>query len=115
MRGVLKALGIKDRVVWMANSFEGLPKPNANEYPDDRGNRLHTMDVLSISLETVKGTFARYGLLDEQVRFLRGWFRDTFRTHQSKNWQCSDLMEICTSQRWTLFTTCMIEFPSVAS
>ena len=29
------------------------------------------------SYEEVRERFARYGLLDEQVRFLRGWFRDT--------------------------------------
>lgn len=77
MRGVLKALGVTDRVVWLADSFEGLPKPNTREYPDDEGNRLHTYDELSIPLETVKDLFERYGLLDEQVKFLQGWFRDT--------------------------------------
>ena len=29
------------------------------------------------SLEEVRNRFERYGLLDEQVKFLRGWFRDT--------------------------------------
>ena len=28
-------------------------------------------------LEHVKENFQRYGLLDEQVRFVKGWFRDT--------------------------------------
>ena len=28
-------------------------------------------------LETVRETFARYGLLDDQVTFIEGWFRDT--------------------------------------
>jgi len=32
---------------------------------------------LVVPLETVKANFAAYGLLDEQVRFLAGWFRDT--------------------------------------
>ncbi len=77
MRGLLKALGVEDRIVWVADSFEGLPKPNERDYPDDTGNKLHAMDVLSISLESVKDTFARYGLLDDQVKFLKGWFRDT--------------------------------------
>jgi len=77
MRGVLKALGVKDRVVWLADSFEGLPKPNAEDYPSDEGNRLHAYDELSIPLDAVKDTFARYELLDEQVKFLKGWFRDT--------------------------------------
>ena len=29
------------------------------------------------SYEEVRECFARYGLLDDQVRFLRGWFRQT--------------------------------------
>ena len=28
----------------------------------------------------VQANFARYGLLDDQVRFLKGWFRDTLPT-----------------------------------
>jgi O-methyltransferase len=30
-----------------------------------------------VPLEEVKANFARYGLLDDQVRFVPGWFRDT--------------------------------------
>jgi O-methyltransferase len=30
-----------------------------------------------VSLDAVRGNFARYGMLDEQVVFLEGWFRDT--------------------------------------
>jgi O-methyltransferase len=32
---------------------------------------------LAVSLEEVQNNFRRYGLLDDQVRFLKGWFRDT--------------------------------------
>lgn len=32
--------------------------------------------ALNVSIEQVKANFARYGLLDDQVRFLRGWFKD---------------------------------------
>src|SRR5262249_40687031 len=32
---------------------------------------------LAISKEQVQANFAKYGLLDDQVRFLVGWFRDT--------------------------------------
>lgn len=31
-------------------------------------------------LETVRANFAKYGLLDDQVRFLPGWFRETLPT-----------------------------------
>jgi O-methyltransferase len=77
MRAVLKVYGAGDRKVWVADSFQGLPKPDPRSYPKDRGDRLWTYAELSISLETVKANFARYGLLDEQVEFLPGWFRDT--------------------------------------
>jgi predicted O-methyltransferase YrrM len=32
------------------------------------------------SYPEVRDTFERYGLLDDRVRFLRGWFRDTLDT-----------------------------------
>ncbi len=77
MRTILKAYGVTDRRVWVADSFEGLPPPDPERYPADRGDRHHTYAQLAVSLEDVQGNFARYGLLDEQVRFLKGWFKDT--------------------------------------
>ncbi len=77
MRGVLIAYGVKDRTVWAADSFEGLPRPDAGRYPADKGSLLHAEPRLAVSLEQVKINFRRYGLLDDQVRFLKGWFRDT--------------------------------------
>jgi O-methyltransferase len=76
MRAVLKAYGVTDRYVWVADSFEGLPPPEADKYPHDVGDRLHEARELAVSLEEVKANFERYGLLDDQVRFLKGWFRD---------------------------------------
>ena len=35
---------------------------------------------LAVSLEEVQANFARYGLLDDRVRFLTGWFKDTLPT-----------------------------------
>src|SRR5271166_2249294 len=37
MRAILKAHGVADRVVWVADSFEGLPRPSAGRYPADAG------------------------------------------------------------------------------
>jgi hypothetical protein len=73
MRGFLEAYGIRDRVVWVADSFEGLP---VSTLPQDVGFDFKAPD-LAISLETVQRLFDRYGLLDAQVRFLKGWFHDT--------------------------------------
>lgn len=77
MRGALKAYRDTSRTVWVADSFRGVPRPNAQEYPADRGDTLWSQAELAVSLETVKANFAKYGLLDAQVRFLAGWFRDT--------------------------------------
>jgi O-methyltransferase len=77
MRAILAAYGVRDRRVWVADSFEGLPPPNAELYPADAGDKHFTKKELAVSLEDVKHHFDVYGLLDEQVKFLKGWFKDT--------------------------------------
>jgi hypothetical protein len=77
MRAVLAAHDARDRVVWVADSFEGLPPPNPEEYPHDEGLDLHEIEELAISIEEARQNFERYGLLDDQVRFLKGWFKET--------------------------------------
>ena len=77
MRGVLKAHGVTDRTVWAADSFEGLPKPDPRRYPVDTGDSHHEQAPLRIGVDQVRSNFARYGLLDDQVQFLVGWFKDT--------------------------------------
>ncbi len=77
MRAVLKAYRIADRRVFVADSFQGLPPPRPDIYPADKGWNLHRFDELAVPLEQVQRNFARYGLLDEQVVFLKGWFADT--------------------------------------
>ncbi len=75
MEGYLKTYGMTDRKVFAADSFEGLPLgKNEDEGIDFSKNKY---PVLAISLERVKETFARYGLLEENVVFLKGWFKDS--------------------------------------
>ena len=74
---VLAALGDTDRTVWACDSFEGLPEADAERFPLDVPLRLHEHSQLAIGLDQVRANFARYGLLDDQVRFVPGWFRDT--------------------------------------
>jgi O-methyltransferase len=77
MRAILKAYGVTDRVVWVADSFEGLPPPDRERFPEEPDEPFWLNPHLAVSLEQVQGNFGRYGLLDDQVRFLPGWFRDT--------------------------------------
>jgi len=80
MRAVLKAYGVNDRRVFVADSFAGLPKPSPQLYPQDKDDPHWTYKNLAVGVDVVKANFARYGLLDDQVRFLVGWFRDTLPT-----------------------------------
>lgn len=80
MRAVLKAYGDTERKVWVADSFQGLPKPDPERWPADVGNTFWTVEQLAVSVDEVKANFERHGLLDDRVRFLVGWFEDTLPT-----------------------------------
>lgn len=80
MAGILKAYGSSERQLWVADSFEGLPPPDFKRYPRESDMGLHLVKHLAVSLEEVRANFERYGLLSEQVHFLKGWFRDTLPT-----------------------------------
>jgi len=80
MRAVLAAYGIEDRKVFVADSFEGLPKPDAEKHPADKDDTHHIHNFLAISQEQVENNFKKYDLLDDQVIFLKGWFKDTLPT-----------------------------------
>jgi len=77
MRALLDHHGDPDRLVWVADSFCGLPPPNSLKYPADAGMDLSNVQGLAVSLEQVQANFAKYGMLDDRVRFLKGWFRDS--------------------------------------
>lgn len=77
MRAVLAAYSIEGRKIFVADSFEGLPEPDLENYPADKGDRLYLHKYLAISQEEVENNFRKYGLLDEKVVFLKGWFKDT--------------------------------------
>ncbi|MFV2109689.1 TylF/MycF family methyltransferase [Micromonospora sp. LOL_015] len=79
MRALLKAYGETDRVVWVADSFRGLPRPDP-ERLEDVEDALWKEPFLAVPLDRVQANFRRYGLLDDQVRFLPGWFEETLPT-----------------------------------
>lgn len=86
MAGILKAYGVTDRTVWAADSFEGLPKPDAERFPADRADINYTADELKVPVDEVRANLARYGLKNERVEFLEGWFRDTLPTVRDRRW-----------------------------
>jgi Macrocin-O-methyltransferase (TylF) len=65
MRALLEAHGDKERLVWAADSFQGLLRHAPGH------------DILAVPEEEVRRNFERYGMLDDRVRFIPGWFHES--------------------------------------
>ncbi len=77
MKAILEENKISNRAIWAFDSYEGLPKPNPKKYPSDEGNKMHQLNILSVSLDEVKTNFQKYDLSTDGIRFEKGWFKDT--------------------------------------
>jgi O-methyltransferase len=76
MRAVLVAYTCTDKKVWVADSFAGLPEIDRKR----ESSEWWQAGDMAVSLETVRNNFARYGLLDDQVAFIKGFFDQTLPT-----------------------------------
>lgn len=76
MKAVLNELNIADKIVWLADSFQGLPKPK-KKFEADRKSNLHKQRILTVSKKEVEANFQLYDLLDDKVKFIKGWFDET--------------------------------------
>lgn len=66
-----------DKAIFVADSFEGLPEPEEQVYPADEDDEHYLEDRLKVSLDQVKENFRSYGLLNDNVVFIKGFFKDT--------------------------------------
>ena len=80
LAGVLKAHGNTDKKVYVADSFEGLPPPDEEKWPLDKGAKHHNRKDLAISLEEVKSNFEQFDLLSDNIVFVKGFFEDSLKT-----------------------------------
>lgn len=75
LRALLKAYGIAGRRVFAADSFAGIPK-NARAVGDPVDE---WRDRWIASLEDVRENIKRFGLLDDRIEFVPGFFADTLK------------------------------------
>ncbi len=87
MKAVLTTCNSGRRRVWVADSFEGLPVPDADLHPVEA--KAHESKLMrdvyhhfAVDIDEVRRNFSRFGLLDDGVCFLKGWFKDTLPSAQ---------------------------------
>jgi hypothetical protein len=86
MRAILEAYGVTDRHVVVADSFAGLPAPDATRYPADQLFGDRETGRFAVDEKTVRQNFAAYGLLDDQVEWVRGWFGESLPSLRERSW-----------------------------
>jgi O-methyltransferase len=89
MRALLKLNDVRDRIVYAADSFQGVPKPDVENFPADDTEpitQLSGFDLLAVPLREVKENFRKFDLLDEQIVFVKGWFRHTLPSLEGHTW-----------------------------
>mmetsp|Transcript_25317 Transcript_25317/g.31197 ORF Transcript_25317/g.31197 Transcript_25317/m.31197 type:complete len:401 (+) Transcript_25317:11-1213(+) len=75
-RAVLSALDATDRVSYVCDSFAGLPPGDRSLHKKDK--YWDTMNgYLGVSEEVVAANFQKFGLLDSNVVFAKGFFNET--------------------------------------
>jgi O-methyltransferase len=85
MRATLDTLGARRHTVWLADSFQGFPRPDVDAYPVDQGLDLSPHDFLSVPVEEVQGHFARLGF-DSGFTFVPGFFDQTLPALRDRRW-----------------------------
>lgn len=73
-----------NRQVWVADAFEESFPKSDNSIDIDEEWQRNVYDPLKVTLAEVTENFKKYNMLDENVRFLKGWFKDTLDTPEIK-------------------------------
>jgi O-methyltransferase len=84
-RATLDSLGADERTVWLADSFQGLPAPDEEAFPEDRELDLSRVDFLAVPADEVRANLARFGC-EQGVEFVEGLFDQTLPGLRGHQW-----------------------------
>lgn len=76
MRACMDVYGLGGKMLWMADSFEGLPKPD-DRYEADAGDVHHEKTFLAVSVDEVMTNLHTYLGSFNTVKVLPGFFENT--------------------------------------
>ena len=107
MRAVLAAYGDETRRVWLADSFQGVPRSDPENYQADKGIRADfAAGILGVSEAEVRANFERYGLLDDRSAFFLAGSKTRCRTLRLIASRCCGSTATCTSPLSKRSTRC---------
>lgn len=89
-----------DKKIYVADSFDGLPRPNMDNYHFNTEdielygefnnsfklghlNDAGRLNIFHIPIEEVKDNFKLFNLLNENVVFIKGWFKDSLKNNKN--------------------------------
>ena len=76
LKSCLFASGDNQRDVVLCDSFQGMPVPGMSGFNEDVFD-FSGVEFLAVTVNEVKENFARFGLLDDHIVFVEGWFHET--------------------------------------
>lgn len=86
MRATLDSLGDESRTVYLADSFQGLPRPDTQGFPEDAALDLSANDFLAAPLSQVEANFERLLGGTDGVEFVPGFFDETLAALRGHRW-----------------------------
>jgi O-methyltransferase len=76
-KAIFRELGADNRRVWCCDSFQGMPKPNEKDLSISEVSDFSDRNFLAATVEEVAANFRKFDLLDDNVKFVKGWFNET--------------------------------------
>jgi len=92
-----------NKKIFVADSFEGLPEPE-EKYHADKNDEHYKMEFLKVAINKVKSNFKKYGLLNHNVVFIKGFFKDSLKTPEIKKLSVLRLDGDMYSSTWEVLT-----------